>query len=284
MKKFRQVYVEITNVCNLNCAFCPKHNRENGYMSVEQFELVAKSIAPLTRVVCLHLMGEPLLHPDFERIVEIANQNGLQIYLTTNGTLLKKHLDVFKKALVKRISVSLHSYEANAINKPLREYLWELFNLAQEITTREHVFVEFRLWNENSAKSTLNSQIIDVANEFFGKSLPYNFTDNQFLTKEIYFSPDEIFEWPENTVGNAPTTKKFCYALQSHFGVLCNGSVVACCLDNNGRITLGNIFDTPINEILSSKRAVDIKDGFKKGIAVEDLCKTCSFANKFEIK
>lgn len=284
MKKFRQVYVEITNVCNLNCAFCPKHNRKNGYMSVAQFELVAKNIAPLTRVVCLHLMGEPLLHPDFEHICEIARNYGLQIYLTTNGTLLKKHLDVFKKGLIKRISVSLHSYEANARNQPLREYLWALFSLAREITTQEHVFVEFRLWNENSANNTLNSQIIDVANEFFLTKLPYTFTDNQFLTKEIYFSPDKIFEWPENTTNNEPSREKFCYALQSHFGVLCDGSVVACCLDNNGRISLGNIFEKPIEDILNSKRAIDIKDGFKKGIAVEALCKTCSFANKFNIK
>ena len=276
MKKFRQAYVEITNVCNLNCSFCPKHSRKNGYMSVAQFETVAKSIAPLTRVVCLHLMGEPLLHPEFERICEIARDNGLQIYLTTNGTLLKNHVAVFKKGLVKRISVSLHSYEANAFKVPLQKYLRETFQIAREITACEHVFVEFRLWNEGGQNS-LNSQIIDVANEFFGKNVPYHFTENEFLTNEIYFSPDDVFEWPIATKNGTPNDKKSCYALRSHFGVLCDGRVVACCLDNDGQLTLGNIFETPIEEILTSERAVNIRDGFKNDIAVEAFCKTCSF-------
>ena len=69
-----------------------------------------------------------------------------------------------------------------------------------------------------------------------------------------------------------------------HFGVLCDGQVVACCLDNDGKLALGNIFDTPIEEILASKRAVNIRDGFQHNIAVEDFCKTCSFTNKFDVK
>lgn len=283
MKKFRQVYVEITNICNLNCSFCPKHSRKMGYMSVLDFERVAKSIAPLTRVVCLHLMGEPLLHPEFDKICEIARENGLQIYLTTNGTLLKNHLDVFKNGLVKRISVSLHSYEANARNMPLSEYLYELFEISREITTCEHVFVEFRLWNEGG-QNALNSRIIDIANEYFNSKLPYQLTENVFVTNAIYFSPDEIFEWPCDTESSAPCENKYCYGLRSHFGVLCDGQVVACCLDNDGKLALGNIFDTPIEEILASKRAVNIRDGFQHNIAVEDFCKTCSFTNKFDVK
>jgi radical SAM protein with 4Fe4S-binding SPASM domain len=66
--------------------------------------------------------------------------------------------------------------------------------------------------------------------------------------------------------------------------VLCDGTVVPCCLDGNGVMALGNIFDTPLSEILSTPRATAIFEGFNRRIAVEELCKHCNYKERFNQK
>ena len=286
MKKFRQVFVEITNVCNLSCSFCPKHNRPPRFMAFDEFKHILDQITPLTRAISLHLMGEPLLHPDFDKICTACNERGLQIYLTTNGTLLKKHLSLFKSGIVKRISVSLHSFEANQNKLTLNDYLTDIFNCAKQITRTEHTFVELRLWNEQAdsvqtlAKNSLNQEIIDFACRFFNTKIEWDGKTNQFLTNSVYFCPDTAFDWPDEATP-LKEAKKLCLALTTHFGVLVDGTVVACCLDNQGKLSLGNAFNQPIAQLLQSERALKIIEGFKNKTAVEPLCKTCGFANKF---
>ena len=100
------------------------------------------------------------------------------------------------------------------------------------------------------------------------------------IRDKIFLEWGERFEWPdkdEEIKGN----KFFCYGLKDQFGILCDGTVVPCCLDSDGIIKLGNIFEDDIDSILKSKRATDIIDGFKCGKASEDLCKKCGYAQRF---
>ena len=73
----------------------------------------------------------------------------------------------------------------------------------------------------------------------------------------------------------------FCYGLRDHFGILCDGRVIPCCLDREGEITLGNVYETPVREILSSERAMAILHGFDNRVAVEELCQKCGYARRF---
>src|SRR5207253_9901083 len=84
-KRFKKVYIEISNVCNLQCTFCPEVQRGKKFMGPELFRKVAAAVAPLTEAVCFHLMGEPLLHPRFEEYVGFCGLLGLPVHLTTNG-------------------------------------------------------------------------------------------------------------------------------------------------------------------------------------------------------
>ena len=153
MRKFKQIYVEITNICNLNCSFCPKNNRPKRFMTVDEFDIITDEISPLTNTICLHLMGEPLLHPNIKEIFDICNKKNLNVYLTTNGTLLKKNLDMLKSGCAKRISVSLHSFEANNNFNSLDEYLEDILVSCIEISNNSQTYIEFRLWNETSDKN-----------------------------------------------------------------------------------------------------------------------------------
>ena len=285
MRKFKQIYVEITNICNLNCSFCPKNNRPKRFMTVDEFDIITDEISPLTNTICLHLMGEPLLHPNIKEIFEICNEKNLNVYLTTNGTLLKQNLDLLKSGCAKRISVSLHSFEANTNSNSLDEYLEGVLLSCKEISDNSQTCIEFRLWNEDSnkkAKNTLNKNIVNKINKIFNTNLAdQNLQCHLSITDKIYISFADIFEWPINTENQEKNSVKFCYGLRSHFGILCDGTVVACCLDSEGKLALGNIFQSKISDILNTPRAQNIYKGFTDRNITEEFCKTCTYANKF---
>ena len=174
MRKFKQIYIEITNICNLNCSFCPKNSRPKKFMTVDEFDVITNEISPLTNVICLHLMGEPLLHPNIKEVFEIANKKNLKVYLTTNGTLIKQNLDLLKSGCAKRISVSLHSFEANNNSNSLDEYLNDVLFSCKEIADNSPTCIEFRLWNESgddNANNRLNNNIIEQINKTFNSNL-----------------------------------------------------------------------------------------------------------------
>ena len=285
MRKFKQIYIEITNICNLNCSFCPKNSRPKKFMTVEEFDTISTEIAPLTNTVCLHLMGEPLLHPNIKEIFEICNKKNLNVYLTTNGTLIKQNLALLKCGCAKRISVSLHSFEANNSCYSLDSYLEDVLFSCKQISSNNKTYIELRLWNDTSdknAKNTLNKNIIEKINKTFNTNLDAtNLQHHTSITDKIYISFADVFEWPINTENQEKNCVKFCYGLRSHFGILCDGTVVACCLDNEGKLALGNIFDSNISDILNSPRAQNIYKGFTNRNITEDFCKTCTYANKF---
>ena len=95
--KFKKIYIEITNKCNLNCSFCSKDKRELKSISVKDFENIMININNYTDFICLHIKGEPLLHKDLDKILFITQKDNKKVIITTNGTLLKDKLDILLK-------------------------------------------------------------------------------------------------------------------------------------------------------------------------------------------
>ena len=82
--RFNRIYVEITNICNLNCSFCSKSNRTKKEMTVEEFKEVIKKIKDYTNMIYLHVKGEPLLHSHLDEILSICDKNNIKVKITTN--------------------------------------------------------------------------------------------------------------------------------------------------------------------------------------------------------
>ena len=97
MKRFNKIYVEIGNVCNLSCSFCPTLKREKRQMTPNEFGVICEKIRPYTDYIYLHLMGEPLLHNELDELLSIAKAQGFKVCITTNGTLLDKRVDLLTK-------------------------------------------------------------------------------------------------------------------------------------------------------------------------------------------
>lgn len=277
MKRFAKVYVEISNICNLKCSFCPGTTRKPKRMSVQEFKIVLEKIRDYTDYIYFHLLGEPLCHPDLEIFLKIAEDMNFKVIITTNGTLLSKNKDILLKSKSHyKTVISLHSFEANNNNNSFKKYLDDCFQYAKSAENKK--IVVLRLWN-NGGKDSLNEKILEQLENYFPKPWVVERNGTRIGNK-IYLQYGDKFDWP--TLNNNDINENvFCYGLRDQIGILADGTVVPCCLDNNGKINLGNIFQNDLEEIINSKKAKNIYNGFSNRTACEELCKRCSFVRKF---
>ena len=95
----KKAYLEISNLCNLHCSFCPGTRRESRMLSEEEFRILAGKLRGHTEYLYFHLMGEPLLHPLIGEFLDKAAALGFKVMLTTNGTLLRKKGELLLKCV-----------------------------------------------------------------------------------------------------------------------------------------------------------------------------------------
>ena len=281
MRQYRKVYLEITNRCNLHCSFCPGTRRPPRTMSPEEYRFLAERLRPAARYLYLHLMGEPLLHPDLPALLSIAGELDFLVNITTNGTLLSQAGEALLSApAVRKVSISLHSLEAND-GRAFSAYLQECIAFARRAAAAGKI-TGLRLWNldgDAPGRNALNAPMLAALHSAFPGEWP-PVRQGFRLAERVFLEFGERFEWPALSAGEADGAA-FCYGLRDQFGVLCDGTVVPCCLDHEGDIPLGNLFHQPLEEILDSPRAQAIYRGFGGRRAVEDLCRRCGYARRF---
>lgn len=275
--RFRKIYIEISNLCNLKCSFCPGTKRQPRRMTSEEFSSLLPKIRPYTDFIYFHLMGEPLCHPELENFLSIAHQFGFRVIITTNGTLLPKMQNILLSApALHKINISLHAFEANDCPIPFDTYLDNCFDFGSASAGEK--LVVYRLWNQGG-KEELNGKILDKMRQFFPESWIVERQGTR-IAHRTYLEYGDKFDWPDLSIpeGDAP---QFCYGLRDQLGILCDGTVVPCCLDHEGDIALGNLLTQDLEEILQSSRAQAIYNGFTNKEAIEPLCRRCGYARRF---
>ncbi len=275
--RFRKVYLEISNICNLSCAFCPGTQRQKRAMTEDDLAILLPKLRPYTDYLYFHLMGEPLCHPKLDVFLKMAEEHGFRVILTTNGTLLpKKQEMLLASPALHKVNISLHAFEANDLAVPFEDYLAGCFAFGQAAQGQK--LISYRLWN-NHGQDEKNSDILASMEKFFPKPWVQE-RHGIRIADRTYLEHGDKFDWPDLTspeVGEGV----FCHGLRDQIGILCDGTVVPCCLDHEGDIALGNLFAQDMDEILESPRAKAIYDGFSQRKATEELCRRCGYARRF---
>ena len=257
---YARVYVEITNICNRSCSFCPGTKRPLRRMTLKEFDTVTDRLSGVTEYLYYHVMGEPLTHPELPAFIRLAKAKGFKSAITTNGTLLPLRGRELMEAGVYKVNISVHSFEDGDAADAHGKYLDGILDFADE-ASQNGVLTVLRLWNLDGHGEALggnNPRTLDYLRARFPDTgeTPWKFSARGVrLRDKLHLEYGDRFEWPDMEAEDRGGGV-FCYGLKDHFAILCDGAVVPCCLDREGAITLGNIYESTPEKILTSPRAM----------------------------
>lgn len=286
-KRFQKIYVEITNICNLKCSFCPDGKRKKESMCLEDFEYIAKQICGYTNLLALHVKGEPFVNQNIKDILAICEKYNLRVNITTNATLLKENLNtILQSKSLRQLNLSLHSITKNENTEKynFESYIDEVLEISKKILEKTNIIISYRLWNlENLQKNDENFNILDkLEKNFKTDNLKEKAKTEKFikLSENAFLNQDFEFAWP-NINGKFISEEGKCWGLRNQVAILVNGDVVPCCLDQDGEIKLGNIFDESFENIINCELSKNIIKGFENHKIIHNLCKRCEYRTKF---
>ena len=265
--KFKKVYIEICNGCNLNCDFCIKNSRQVKYIKRDEYEYIINKIAGYTKEIYLHVLGEPLMHKDINYFIDYAHNMGILVNITTNGYLINKIKD---NKNIHRLNISMHSFNSR-YGIGIDEYIDNVFYVVDNL--RDKTFVSLRLW----VKTENTKKILEYINKRYGtKILKIDNNKKIKISNNLIIDSFHEFIWPD--INNSYYNENGrCNGLIDHFGILSTGEIIPCCLDSKGIINLGNIYQDNLEDVFNSKLGKEMREGFLNNKKWQELCRHCSF-------
>jgi len=265
--------IEVTNRCNEDCIMCPRHllARPFGRLPFELLEKILDEVEGRVELINLFHFGEPLLHPQLREMIAACKQRGIRVLITTNGILLNERraaelIDSGLDMLV--VSLDAASAEVYSQIRRLGDFEKvtknvETFLLLKQRTGRgPHVQVQMVSLRFN------RNQIDDFVARWKGKA-------DSVRVKHFYNTAEigSVINEPIRTAGNKPRP---CLLLWREPVILCDGTVLPCCVDMIGEKPLGNVNQRPLMEIWNGPEIVDMRRKHVEGRHKEiGLCRNC---------
>jgi radical SAM protein with 4Fe4S-binding SPASM domain len=312
---FHKISIEITSHCNFNCIFCPnsKMKRKRGMMSGEMFRSIIDEIAKhhLTELISFHIMGEPLLHPDFFEFLEYAHEKGQRLHLISNISLIN---ETNLKAILKNVEIlelSLHSFDTLSFAQrgSRKMDFGQYVKLVKRIIEMKFVLGSLTKIKLSMIESSVNflkntpkeirlldssEKLKEFLNHYWERffqetaarfavpytrpgSVKYRGFTHEFLPG-VFMETRWYTTWGNTMAASKsviPAWSGKCDGLRKQLGILWNGDVVPCCGDFEGNIVLGNCGKTGLAGILQSEYSRKMRAGFKKGKLINSNCRRC---------
>lgn len=272
--KFKRIYLELSNYCNLNCLFCTPKNKNTRMISKELAFKAIEEASSLTNEMCFHVLGEPLVYPYFFEVLDYLNEHGLDLMLSTNSRLIEKNKEQLLKRRIKTWNLSLHStYDL----KNKKEFILNLLSFIEQYQKEYESVFHLRLWAEsNNTIKKSNDEIKEILFDY------YDYKGEQSkrirLKERIILSYEEEFIWP--SLDNDYEKEGYCLGGKNHIAILADGSVTMCCLDSNADTLLGNIKNNTLSEIITMSPYLDARKSFNDNKCYFKLCKHCSYKDR----
>lgn len=268
----KRVYLEITNSCNLNCPFCD-YPKGHDFLSIDEIKDYLKQIKPYCNYVYLHIIGEPLLHPDFDEVLNTLDDMDMQLQLVTNGTLLYKYPDILNHSCLRKLSISVHS--VNGINIDT-DYFKTIDRLIETETDKN---IELRFYDKDNLSDNINNYLSQLEKK-------YSFTitsktDSYRIKDNVYIYYQKLFKWPDIN-DEIISSNGTCHGAIDMIAINSKSEVTLCCLDPLGLNSIGNLKKNTLKDILESNQYLKYIESFKNHQLISDLCKRCTYRLRFK--
>lgn len=270
----KRIYLEITNACNLNCPFCT-NSKGNSFLSYEDIKSHLTEIKAVCNYIYLHILGEPLLHPHFNDILNLLDEMDFNLQLVTNGTLLYKYPDLLDHKCLRKLSVSIHSVNNIPVND---SYFTTLESL---ISSNINKTIELRFYDRESLDEKIQSFLNKLHQTY--KVTDTSKKDSYKLKENVYIYFQELFRWPDindEVISYVGT----CHGGTDMLAINSNSDVTLCCLDPYAHNYLGNLKENSLKEIMSSEKYLNIISNLKNRKITTELCSKCSYRLRFDKK
>jgi radical SAM protein with 4Fe4S-binding SPASM domain len=261
-------------------------------MELPFFKSIVRQLREYTDEIALHVMGDPMVLSNLREYLDSAHHVGLKVMISTSGFYLDlARREVLFHPSLRQINISLNSFNKNSVSRTFEAYMEPILELCDEkLSSNSDFFINLRVWNLDDGRSetVFNEKLFALLESHFdlGKGIIDSLISGERqsirLASKILLHFDHYFEWPN--LDNALVGDGYCQGLSKQIGILSDGRVVPCCLDGEGIMELGNLRETNLGKILTSKRSSAITDGFSKGICSEELCQKCSYKERFKSK
>ncbi|WQV49258.1 SPASM domain-containing protein [Helicobacter pylori] len=278
-KPFKKIYIELSDICGLQCSFCPNPKNIRGVMPLELFEKICKEAAPLTPIITFHVLGDPCKLKNLNHYLNAAKRFSLKVDLVTSGAYLHDFEMLLQDAIY-QISISLDAGLDNHNKLNQHRYIQKILEFCHyKCEKNSEVFLNLRI--QDSTLDKHQNLIKPFLESFECVSLEGLKSQGRIrLFKKSFLNIQKTFKWPNLNAQNPLNQESkipYCYGLIKQIAILSNGVVVPCCMDTQAHINLGDLNHTPLKDILNSQKAMAIKTHFLKGEALEPLCQNCSY-------
>ncbi|MSQ01846.1 MAG: radical SAM protein [Myxococcales bacterium] len=253
--------------CNLRCSFCDLWDRPENVPTELALALLDESAAIGTRVLVL-TGGEPLLHPGLTDIVRRARSLGMAVNVTTNGTLVDRHLERLAGAGLTSMSFSIdglpetHDRLRGQVGAHARTWRQLQRTVADG---RVDTAVYFTVTNQNVRELVAVYEATRAVGARFD-FWPVNDAPQLYLTSE-----DDQRAWLDAVATlsqrDADVAAKAhyyaeslryhagergpvrCLGLVDQYGVTYEGDLLPCCVWGGDGLKVGNVFRTPLSTL-----------------------------------
>lgn len=270
--------IESTNNCNEDCWMCPRKYMERpmGNLSMSLLKKIIRQNCGTLELVNLFHCGEPLLHPKLSELISYCHKQGVKVLITTTGELLTtaRSIELIHSGL-DMIVFSIDAVTPETYGKIRKGNYKKVVRNIEEFIKLKAEHKQGPFLQVQMVKMDINCHEVKA----FVKQ--WRHKADSVRVKRLYNTADIATiigqKLPENKKKPAP-----CIMLWREPVICWDGSVLPCCVDLIGQVSLGNINETSLREIWNGEAMVEMRRLHIEGRYKEiELCKNCTI---FQVK
>ncbi|WP_317398720.1 SPASM domain-containing protein [Helicobacter bilis] len=246
-------------------------------MPLALFEKIISQITNHTRLVSLHVLGDPLRVDNLSAYIDIGAYYKVRFDIVSSGAFLQeKHFSLLTQQHIHQVSFSL---DALFDNKHLRKEIEKYFDIILAFYEyakiyAPNLYINLRLFGDYDYTYFLQR---------FPNAILQTEKRRLRLAKNFFLRFHRSFTWAalqkDSKIANMQIypNMPYCFGAIKQLAILANGKVVPCCIDASANMPLGDFNTQDFSEILYSKDMKNIQDSLRTYKNLPLLCESCTF-------